>query len=255
MTMTYSGEGSLATGAYFEILNPGSEQSSNIDLPFFDSSGNKHTLSATFVKTDAPNTWDMLLTSVTGDIREISMPDRRINAITFDPETGTLKELGRSETAQFTITFAGDESNPQTIRINMGTPGRLDGLTQFSGNSTPVERSQDGYGPGVLSTISVNNRGSVVGTFSNGIRKNIGTIQMAKFKNTAALERTQDGYFIPTAESGPALPAKAMSDGTGAIRSGALEKSESDVETDFVNMARTPKSSIDLLKELTGLIG
>ncbi|UCF14884.1 MAG: flagellar hook-basal body complex protein [Phycisphaerales bacterium] len=257
MTISYSGEGSLASGAYFEILTPGGEETSNVDLTAFDSRGNKHPLSVAFVKTDSPNTWDVVLTSAVGDIHEIEMRDRRINAITFDPNTGSLKGPSNSETAQFVITFASDKANPQTIRINMGTPGKLDGLTQFAGNSTPAERSQDGFGPGTLSTISVNNRGAVVGTFSNGVKKNIGTVQIAMFRNTAALERASGGYYIPTVGSGAPLLVRAMSGGAGAIRSGALEKSESDVATDFVNMIQTQNSyrSIDILKELNGLIG
>ena len=257
MTMSYSGEGSLSTGAYFEILIPGAEESTNVDLNVYDSRGNKHALSAAFVKTHSPNTWDMVLTSITGDISEITMPDRRINAITFDPDTGSLRDSDSSEAARFVITFAGDKSNPQTVRINMGAPGKLDGLTQFAGNSTPVQKGQNGYGPGALSTISVDNHGAVIGTFSNGIRKNIGTVQIAMFRNTAALEHTSDGYFIPTADSGAPLAARAMSGGAGAIRSGALEKSETDVPTDFVNMVRTKNTyrPIDILKESAGLIG
>jgi len=40
------------------------------------------------------------------------------------------------------MTFAHDTSNPQTIQLNLGTQGKLDGLTQFAGNSTAVAREQ-----------------------------------------------------------------------------------------------------------------
>ncbi len=49
MTMSYSGEGSLATPAYFEISTPGTEQSSNLELTIYDSQGGKHALSAALV--------------------------------------------------------------------------------------------------------------------------------------------------------------------------------------------------------------
>lgn len=188
ISLTYPGDGSLATPGYFEILTPGAEESCNVDFTVFDSQGSRHTLSAAFVRTGNPNSWDMVLTSVTGEVSEISLSNRRINAINFDPDTGAYVGRGGSEPPQFVITFAGDKLNPQTIRVNLGTPGGLDGLTQFAGNFTAGSGSQDGHVPGALSTISVNNRGSVIGTFSNGVRKTIGTLQIAARANTRQIE-------------------------------------------------------------------
>lgn len=257
MTMSCSGEGSLAMPAYFEILTPGGEQSSNIELTVYDSEGGKHALSAAFVRANVPNTWDLVLTSVGGDIKKINMPDRRVNGINFDAKAGSYRGIGGSDPPQFVVTFASDKANPQTIHINMGTAGRLDGLTQFPGNSTAAARNQDGYRPGTLSTVAVSRQGALVGTFSNGVRKNIGTVQIATFRNNAVLERTSDGYCVSSTGSGMPVVGRAMAGGAGSVRSGALEKSDSDVATDFVNMIHAQSSyrSSDILKDLTGLIG
>ena len=257
MTMSYSGEGSLATPAYFEISTPGTEQSSNLELTIYDSQGGKHALSTALVRTSAPNTWDMVLASVSGEVSEIATPDRRINAITFDADTGSYTGMSGSDPAQFVITFANDRTNPQTIRVNLGAAGKLDGLTQFGGNSTAAARSQDGYGAGVLSTVAINSQGVLVGTFSNGIKKNIGAVQIATFQNTADLERAANGYYTASAGSGMPVVGRAMAGGAGAVRSGALEKSDADVATDFVNMIQAQSSyrSNDMLRGLTGLIG
>jgi len=257
MTMSYSGEGSLATGAYFNVLTPGAEESCDVEFNVCDSRGGKHALSAAFVRTNTPNTWDMVLTSMTGDTSELTISDRRINGINFDADTGSYVGPRGSDPPQFVIAFASDKSNPQTIRINMGTEGQLNGLTQFAGNSTAGADSQDGYGPGALSTVSVDNRGTIVGAFSNGVKKDIGTVQIAMFRNTAGLERISNGYYVPTAGSGAPLPERAMAGGAGAVHSGALEKSDSDVATDFINMIQAQNSyrPNDILKELTGLIG
>ena len=264
MTLSYAGDGTLDVPAYFEISTVGGEESKNINITVFDTQGGKHVLSGAFVRTDTPNTWDMVLTSITGDISQITMANRRIEDITFDAGDGSYTGLSGSDMAQFVVTFEHDTSSPQTIQLNLGTPGKLDGLTQFAGNSTAVAREQDGYEAGRLSTVSVNNEGILIGAFSNGIKKNIATLEIALFQNTAGLERIGNGYYIPSANSGETIATQAMTGGAGSIHGGALEKSNADVATEFVNMiqaqngfqanARTIRVANDILRELTSLI-
>jgi len=140
----------------------------------------------------------------------------------------------------------------------------LDGLTQFAGNSTVIAREQDGYEAGRLSSVSVNNEGMVIGTFSNGIKKNIATLRIALFENTADLENIGNRYFIPSTNSGEAIATQALSNGAGSIHSGALEKSNADIANEFVTIihaqqgfqtnARTITVANDILRELTNLI-
>ncbi len=168
------------------------------------------------------------------------------------------------DTAEFIVTFTENTAAPQTIAINLGTVGQFNGLSQFSGNSTAVAREQDGYAPGSLSTVSVGNDGVLIGAFSNGIKMDLATLQIALFKNAAGLESIGNGYFVPSANSGAAVPTEAMSSGAGTVRGGALEKSNADVATEFVNMiqaqngfqanARTIRVANDILRELSGLI-
>jgi len=263
-TLSYSGDGLLTVPGYFEISAIGGEEVKNINIAAYDSQGGKHVLSGAFVRTDTPNVWDMVLTTITGDIHQITMDSRRIEGITFDAGDGSYAGLSGSDLAQFVVTFAHDTSSPQTIELNLGTPGELDGLTQFAGNSTAVAREQDGYGAGRLATVSVNNEGLVIGAFSNGIKKNIAAIQVALFQNTAGLESLGGGYFIPSANSGEAVATQARTGGAGAVHGGALEKSNADVATEFVNMiqaqngfqanARTIRVANEILRELSDLI-
>jgi flagellar hook protein FlgE len=264
MSLSYAGDGSLTTPGYFEISNVGGEEVKNINITIYDSQGGKHVLTGAFVRTDTPNTWDMVLTSVTGDIYNITMDDRRIKDITFDSGDGSYGGLGGSDSSEFVITFAHDVATPQAIQMDLGTVGKLDGLTQFKGSSTAVAREQDGYAAGRLSKVSVNNEGIVIGAFSNGMKKDIAIVQVALFQNPAGLENAGSGYFMPSANSGEAVATQSMTGGAGSIHSGALEKSNSDVATEFVNMiqaqngfqanARTIRVANDILRELTSLI-
>ena len=146
----------------------------------------------------------------------------------------------------------------------MGTIGEFDGLTQLAGNSTAVARNQDGYEKGTLSSVSVDNEGIVIGAFSNGIKMDIATIQIAVFQNPGALESIGGGYFSGSANSGTAVATQGMTAGAGSIHGGALEKSNADVATEFVKMiqaqngfqanARTIRVANEVLRELTNLI-
>ena len=268
LTLSYAPAGaethSLTMPGYFEISTVGGEEVKNVSITTYDTLGGKHVLSAAFVRTDEANKWDMVLTTITGNIDGIVMDDRRIKDIEFSGTDGSYIGLAGtpSDDAEFVITF--QDMNPQTIAISMGTVGKFDGLTQFAGSSTAVAREQDGYASGRLSTVSVDNEGIVIGAFSNGIKKNIATIQIALFQNAAALESVGGGYFIPSANSGEAVATQAMTAGAGTVHGGSLEKSNADVATEFVNMiqaqngfqanARTIRVANEILRELTSLI-
>ncbi|HUS71965.1 MAG TPA: flagellar hook-basal body complex protein [Sedimentisphaerales bacterium] len=261
--LSYSGNGSLATPGYFEISTVGGTEVKNVGITIYDSQGGKHVLTGAFVRANTPNTWDMVLSSVSGDVREITTENRRITNISFNASDGSCSGLSGSDLPQFVVTFAHDTAKPQTIGIQMGTVGKLDGLTQFKGSSTAAAREQDGYEAGRLSTVSVNKEGIISGVFTNGIKKNIATLQAALFENTSGLKHIGSGYFIPSASSGKAA-AGAMTGVAGTIHGGALEKSNADVATEFVNMlgtqngfqanARTIRAANEILRELSNLI-
>jgi len=208
----------------------------------------------------------MVLTSITGNIDEITMDNRRIKDIKFNPSGGSFAGLDPTtdDDAEFVITFGHDTTSPQTIGISMGTVGQFDGLTQMSGSSTAVARSQDGYESGNLTAVSVDQEGVLVGSFSNGVKREIATLQIATFQNPGALESSGNGYYTTSANSGEAVATQAMTGGAGSIHGGALEKSNADVATEFVNMiqaqngfqanARTIRVANEILRELTNLI-
>ncbi len=262
--LSYSGAGALTMPPYFEVTTVGGAESRNTNITVYDSQGGKHVLSAALVRTDTVNTWDIILTSVTGDVAAINPADRRVNGLAFDPQSGALRGLPDTEPGAFAITFGHDVTHPQVIALNLGTPGTFGGLTQFAGSSTAVAREQDGYEAGKLAAVSVNNDGTLVGAFTNGVKKDVATLEIAMFTNPAALLSAGNGYFVPSANSGVAVTTQAMNAGAGVIHGSALEKSNADVATEFVSMieaqngyqanARTIRVATDIFRELTNLI-
>ncbi len=274
LVLAYSDAGSettLTMPGYFEISTVGGEEVKNINITTYDSLGGQHVISGVFVRRDGttpatPNTWDMLLTSITGDIYEITPDNRRIRSIEFNETDGSFKGLNTTidDDPEFVVTYQHDTANAQTMEVAMGTTSQFDGLTQFAGSSTAVAREQNGYEAGSLSAVSVDNEGTVIGSFSNGIKRNIAVIQIALFQNAAALESAGGGYYIPSANSGKATETQAMGGGAGTLHGGALEKSNADIASEFVTMiqaqngfqanARTIRVANDVLRELTNLI-
>jgi flagellar hook protein FlgE len=256
----------LTMPAYFEVTTVGGEEVKSVNITVFDTQGGKHVLSGSFVRTDTANTWDMILTSISGNITDITFDNRRINGIEFYANNGSFKGLNTTtgDTAQFTINFAHDPGNPQVIDVSMGTIGQFNGLTQFDANSTAVAREQDGYAAGSFSNLAVSNDGVVIGSFTNGIKKDIATLQLALFQNPSALESLGDGYFSPSGNSGGAIATQAQSGGAGSIRGGSLEGSNVNTAKEFVSLiqsqnfyqanARTIRIANEMLRELTNLI-
>lgn len=266
LVFTYAGDGELETPSYFEISTVGGEEVKSLNITVYDTQGEAHVLTAALVRTETDNTWDLLLTSITGDISSLDFDERRIEGIEFSADDGSLIGLDEAigDTAELTISFAHNPAVPQTISLSLGTSGQFDGLTQFAGSSTAVATEQDGYEAGSLSTVSVNSEGTLIGAYSNGIKKELATLQIALFQNAAGLERVGDNYFIPSANSGEAVATQAITSGAGTVHGGSLESSNADVATEFVNLiqaqngyqanARTITVANEILQELTNLI-
>lgn len=266
LSMTWIGDGTLTTPGYFEVATVGGEEVKSFNIITYDSQGGSHVISGAFVRTDTVNLWDLVLTSISGDVSELAFADRRIEGIEFNGSDGSFAGLnsGIGDTSQFTVTFAHDTANPQVITIDMGTQGQYNGLTQFARESTAVAKEQDGYPTGDLSNVSVSSEGYIIGSFTNGVKKNLATVQLSLFKNPPGLESVGNGYFTSSVNSGEPIATQGLIGGAGMIHGGSLEKSNADVAGLFVSMieaqngyhanARTIKIANDMLKELTNLI-
>jgi len=250
--------------AYFELTTVGGEEVKDVRITTYDSLGGKHVLAAALVRTDSSNLWDMVLTSISGEVDQITMGNRRITDIQFDSSTGAYAGLAGTppDDSQFVVTFK--DMSPQTVAISMGTVGGFNGLTQLAGNSTAAVTAQDGYESGSLSRVSVDQEGTLIGWFSNGVKKDIASLQVGLFRNPVGLESVENGYFIASANSGEPVATQGLTAGAGAVRGGALENSNVNEANEFIAMiraqngyqanARTIRIANEMLRELTDII-
>jgi flagellar hook protein FlgE len=260
LSMKAGSAGALELPDYFKAEEVGGDLSHHTNIEVFDSLGVSHVLEAAFVKTDNPNKWDMVLTSITGDVDVVT---RRISGITFLND-GTFGALEDPAANSFAMKFAHDPGTVANIKVDLGTPGTMNGLSQVGGQATAAPSQQDGYTAGWLSNVSVTREGVVLGVFTNGVRKDIAALKLATFQNPAALLAQGNNYFTSSANSGEAIPTRGLSGSAGAVQGGSLEKSNVDVATEFVNLiqaqngflanSRTIRIGNDMLQQLTQLI-
>ncbi len=255
-------DGAFELPGYFRLQTPGSEGLNNVDIEIFDSQGISHILSASFVRTNDSNVWDMVMRSVTGEITDLN--DRRIKGIKFLSDGSFGGMVDSAENKSFKITFSNAPSTVRTVNVDFGTVGDYDGVTLSGGTSTVSASGQDGYASGQLSSISVSAEGILEGLFTNGVRKDIAALKLATFRNPSGLSSAGNNYFAASGNSGDPAPTRGQSGGAGAVRGGSLETSNVESATEFVNLiqaqngfqanARTISVAHDMLNELARLI-
>jgi flagellar hook protein FlgE len=114
------------------------------------------------------------------------------------------------------------------------------GLTQFAdpnGNAQVNLLQQNGFPAGSLQQISVNDKGRVVGNYSNGRTIDLADITLANFNGANYLHRIDGGAFEVTDDSGPAILGAP-----GKIVGSSLEGSNTDIADEFTKLIVTQQA-------------
>lgn len=257
---TNTGDGNMAGHPLLLTTDGRNGDSVTSGIQVFDAQGSPHTVTLQFTK-QGPNVWDLTATIPTGDGTVV---DGGVQGITFADDGSFVGVTGTGVgDAQISLQITG-LTNPQTIDLSFGTSGGFDGLTQFGSPSGAAAIGQDGFAPGSLSRLSVDEHGMINGVFSNGRILPIAQLAIASFANTEGLSREGDNLFSPTSSSGPAQIGAALSGARGSIKQGTLEGSNVDVALEFTRLiiaqrgfsvnARTVTVASQVLEELTSII-
>jgi len=194
----------------------------------YDSLGTPLSIGLTAVfesSSDAGNVWRYFAESadsVGGD------PVVGTGTLTFD-STGKLAPMP-AETITLNRTGTGAKT-PLVIRLD------FDNLTSLTARGSDlVMTHQDGSPIGTLTTYSIGTDGKIVGSFSNGLTRNLGQLALAQFTNPQGLVDKGGNMFIEGASSGTPVISVPNSLGAGTVRSGALEMSNVDLSEEFINL-------------------
>jgi flagellar hook protein FlgE len=201
-------------------------------IAIYDSQGNSHSVNMTFTRatTGPPDTW-----TVAG-----TLDGSTVIPIT-DSGGGGPTDL--TFNAQGTMTAGGDYSLDLTGLVPGGAPVRLlmtgtsgGSTTQYAASSVTNYASQDGYGPGYLQRVSINNEGIITGNYSNGQIIPLYQLTLARFNAPTKLHREGSNMYTETQDSGVPLTGAPGTNGLGKITANSLEQSNVDLGAQFVHM-------------------
>lgn len=235
----------------------------------YDAQGNEHTLQYNFELVDSnTNTWKLSL----------STPDNGASVAFNESTDGSvylhfnangsfnyISTQGGNRITSLTANYdpGNGAGNIADIAVNLGTAAQFDGVYLSSGSGGIDKTSQDGYPTGSLEEKLINTAGQIIGYYTNGQVTTLGQIAMATFTNNQGLLKVGDTTFKATTSSGVPAVGTAGTGARGDIASGALENSNVDLSTEFVDMITTERgfqansrvitTSDEMLQELLNL--
>ncbi len=177
--------------------------------------------------------------SDTGNAFEIAS-----GTLTFDT-AGTLTGITQTDTSATTAwTFGGTDTPAINFDFGLDATGTAtDGVVTMSGEESSLTAiAQDGTMTGELTGLSVGDDGTITGAYSNGEEVDVGRVGLATFQATSGLERVGSALFRATPAAGQAAVGMAGSGGRGTISGNSLEKSNVDLESQFVSMITAQRS-------------
>lgn len=210
-------------------------------LEIYDSLGSKHTLEVQFVKQsttqDGGNEWQMI----------IRVPEpAEINTTGEGPTNiivGTARFNNDGSLASYTprtINFSPNNGAApnQQIKLSFGTSGSNDGLVSSNSASTLTGQATDGYTSGNLKpdAIRVDDKGNILGEFTNGKTFAVAKMAMASVANNSGLEEIGGNLFKVTANSGNIVVGEAGTGGRGEMKTAALEMSNVDLSRSLTEL-------------------
>jgi len=193
----------------------------------YDSLGNKVQLTAYFSKSGAAPTvaggtdWTMRVLDANGNI------------VGGTPVTMSFTNAGvlqGTTPANPALTMpAANGAQAMNMTLNLA------GSTQFGADNDPKSIVQNGYSSGALLGFSVQEDGTILGSYSNEQTRSLGTIALAAFANAEGLKPEGNNVWSATGASGQELLG-AAGGSMGTLQSNAVEQSNVDLSGELVNL-------------------
>jgi flagellar hook protein FlgE len=242
-----------------------------LDKKIYDSFGEEHTMRVQFTKVNGVNNQWQVSAYVDPEVDAQGVPTDTTNTLLQVGEgaaagntfTMTFDNLGSLESAfdgagnlinagklQVPITFdvqggtapEGAAALSQTFNLNLGEVGSyVNTVTQFAETSSTKAYYQNGYSMGYLETYNIDPNGVVTGVYSNGTNRQLAKIALASFVNPGGLEKKGETMFSESINSGQANVGEAGIAGKGKFVNGALEMSNVDLSSEFVDLIVTQR--------------
>jgi len=226
-----------------EVLDPfdvdAADETSNFSttVTVYDSLGNEHPVELYFRKS-GENAWEWYAVINAEDAASGTREIAGQGTLAFDSDGRLQTVTGNT----VTFDFAGGATLGQSITFDFGTSlddggTGVDGIVQYGGISSSVYNlTQDGYPPGSLQAATIDDKGILVASFTNGKQRALGQVALANFPSLAGLKAAGNMYYTESPDSGAVVIGKAGTQGFGSVRSSTLELSNVDLASEFVRM-------------------
>ncbi|MDC7220158.1 MAG: flagellar hook protein FlgE [Spirochaetales bacterium] len=242
-----------------------------LDKKIYDNFGEVHNMRVQFTKVNGVNNQWQVSVFVDAEVDAQGVPADTTNtllsvgdgAAAGNTFTMTFDNLGSLESAvdeagnlinagklQIPVTFdvaggtppEGEAALTQTFNLNLGEVGSyVNTVTQFAETSSTKAYYQNGYSMGYLESYSIDPNGIVTGVYSNGTNRELAKIGLASFINPGGLIKQGETMFAESINSGQANVGEANIAGKGKFVNGALEMSNVDLSSEFVDLIVTQR--------------
>lgn len=225
-------------------------------MKVYDNQGGAHDFTVTYMKIDS-NHWQANY-AIDGDVIGMGTPSSYTKDMFFKTNGQIDDIISGNASFQLPYTFPlGSGLEPLQINVDLST------MIQVANENSTLSNIQNGFSPGSLQRISVNQTGQMIGTFSNGENIELAQVALATFSNTAGLSKVGDTLFIESRNSGIPEIGASGTGGKGSVKPESLEMSNVDLSQEFVDMIITQRgfqansriitTSDEMLQELVNL--
>lgn len=201
----------------------------------YDRLGQAHTITVAFTKTGTSAwTWSA---SIPAEDAGGAVGDP---AIVVGTENLQFDEAGvlASPAANPMIIISGlsNGAEDMTIEFNLRNAAGTPIITSYANDSAVSSTTQDGYEASALKSISIDNRGVIVGLAENGKSIPLAQMALADFPNEEGLQKYKGSTFVTFTSTGEPSIGVAGTGGRGSITGASLEQSNVDMAQEFIDL-------------------
>ena len=215
-------------------------------IAYYDNLGRAESITveftATVPATGTSNEWTMRLTdsasggAVIGEYT-LTFNDSQTDGGSLASVTAVSGGAYDSTTGSFVVNVDGGP-----MEIDIGLPGRSNGLTQLGEDWVAANISRDGSPAGNIVGVEIDQNGFVLASYDSGITRTVYKVPLVDVPNMNGLQTLDRQTFQPTTDSGSFFLWDAGSGPVGDVASYALEESNADVAGELTSMIQTQRA-------------
>lgn len=204
-------------------------------VQIYDSLGAAHAVTVQYTNTGALNwSWEATIPAVdTGGAATDPPIVVGSGALTFDSNANLIAPAGNPN---LNITGLANGASDMTVALGLWDDDGNGLLTGFGRESSVSTTTQDGNAASVLTDITIDSSGVIVGKSETGQSVTLAQLALATFPNVQGLQKYKGSTFISFPSSGEPSIGAAGTGGRGTISGASLEQSNVDMAQEFVSL-------------------